>query len=136
MSKPNRVRRQVDEDEVHQIDVNLADIQCKFDPSSMIDHCQYTIQQQIKQGKTYNITLCAGNEFGKTCQSSGSIAPPPRAAPVDQEESSFPLSIILVVVIGVLVAVVLFILVLICFVILKRKKKSKEMDQLEDNERL
>lgn len=119
------------------MDVNLAEIQCKFDSLSMVKHCEYIIQQHIKQGKTYNITLCAENEFGKTCQSSGSIRPPPTAAPVDQKESGLPVSIILGVVISVLVAVLLFSLVLICFTVLKRRpriKKAKKVDQ-DDNER-
>lgn len=115
------------------MDVNLADIQCKFNSLSMINHCEYIIQQDAKQGKTYNITLCAENEFGKTCQSSVSIISPP-TAPVNQEESALPVSIILGIVISIVVAVLLISLLLICFTVINNRKKAKEIDQ-DDNER-
>ena len=130
----SRGKRQANEDGLHQIDVNLADIQCKFDQSLMIDHCEYSVQQEVRKGKTYNITLCAKNEFGKTCQSSGSIIPPevvPTAALVTG--GGLPIGIIVGIVISVLVAVLLFSLLFVSIAILKRRNERKEMDQ-EDND--
>ena len=145
MPKPTRVKRQVDEDKSRQIDVNLANIKCQFDSSLMTDNCSYTIQQEVKPGETYNITLCAGNEFGITCQSSEKtiqFEPPPKTAPIDgvETDSGLPLSTILGIVIGVLVAILLFCLLLICLAffsataLLARKKdfKVKDMDQKDD----
>ena len=119
MPKPTRVKRQVDEDKPHQIDVNLANIKCQFDPSLMTDNCSYTIEQDVKPGETYNITLCAGNEFGITCQSSEKMLQfeaSPKTASIDGIETGSGLSLgtILGIVIGVLVAILLFYLLLIC----------------------
>ena len=130
----SRGKRQADEDGPHQIDVNLADIQCKFDQSSMTDHCEYSVQQEIRKGKTYNITLCAENEFGKTCQSSESIILSevvPTAALVTG--GGLPIGIIVGIVISVLVVVLLFSLLFVSIAILKRRNERKEMDQ-EDND--
>ena len=127
----SRGRRQADEDGLHQINVNLADIQCKLDQSSMTDHCEYSVEQEVRKGKTYNITLCAENEFGKTCQSSGSIIPPPTVAKVTG--GGLPVGIIVGIVISVLVAVLLLSLLFVSLTILKRRNEKKEMDQ-EDND--
>ena len=132
----SRVKRQTEEDRLRQIDINLADIQCQLDQSLMADHCKYSVQQETEKGKTYNITLCAGNEFGRTCQSSGRILPPevaPSAAPVTSG-SSVPVGIIVGVVISVLVAVFLFTMLLIVIAALKRRKERKEMLYHEDND--
>jgi hypothetical protein len=95
----------------------------------MMDHCEYSVRQEIEKGKTYTITLCAENEFGKTCQSSGSITPPevtPTAEPV-KGGSGLPIGAIVGIVISILVAILFFSLLLIFFAVLKRRRERKEM---------
>lgn len=133
----SRVKRQARNrgDELHQIEANLADIQCKFDQSSMSDHCEYSERQEVQKGKLYNITLCAENEFGKTCQSSGSITPPevaPTAAQV--KGSGLPVGAIVGIVISILGAVLFFSFLLIFFAVLKRRNERKEIQPNHDSE--
>ena len=101
----------------------------------MTDHCEYSVQQEVNKGKTYNVTLCAENEFGQTCQSSGAIVPPevaPSSAPVTGSE--LPIGIIVGIVISVVIAVVLISLLVILITVLKRRSERKELSNQEDSD--
>ena len=120
-------------DELHQIEVDLAGIQCKFDQSSMTDHCEYSVRQEVQKGKTYSITLCAENEFGKTCQSSGSITTSEVAPTAAQVGSGLPVGAIVGIVICILGVVLFFSLLLIFFAVLKRRNERKEIQSSHDD---
>ena len=116
VSKPRSGRQAVGESRVEMVEINPTDVNCKLNATDA--HCRHTLQEEAEVGKTYNITLCATNEFDTTCGEpvvTIATSAPVTAAPIDQMESTKrPLGTILAIVISLLVVVLLCCLLLIC----------------------
>ena len=136
MSKPRGGRQAVGESRVdsEMVELNLTDVNCKLNATDA--HCKHTLQE-VELGKTYNITLCAANEFDTTCGEP--VVIPITTAPVTtvpvttalvtatpgsfygpSESTSPPLGTILAIVISLLVVVFLCCLLLICIAFCSR----------------
>lgn len=137
----NRVTRQ-DSQETEVREIQLRNIDCKFNPSTGEDVCESTVQEDAKVGVVYNLTLCAENEFSSTCENHvetvDTLPPLLRPEGINRNESGLPFNTKIAIVIAVLVVVLLCCLVLVCIVVycvVSRRKRGKGQKSEGDADR-
>ena len=131
---------------------NINDL-CKFDEQSKSDKCEFKLQENAQLGDVYNITLCAINEFGVSCDNERKTVveklPTSSAAgglsesdKNDDDNSDAFYKSILWMIVGFLVAILLGCSLLVCLALysaiaalMRKKKGRKQMHIRADSDR-